>query len=136
MDLLSIGALIAAVISQESSGDPDAVSEKGALGLMQVMPATAKEIAADLGMGSFDLKNPQDNQKIGTAYLIKLLKEFGGDIELALTAYHSGPNRVKSLLVRTEGKTLDDIRQYLGPIGQRYASDILKRLNKGKTYAA
>lgn len=122
--------IIKAVISQESGGNAKAVSDAGAQGLMQILPSTAAEIAKDLGMEDFDLKDPQTNVKIGTEYLRRLLKEFGGDVELALTAYHSGPNRVKSLLARAKGSKLADIKKYLGPVGQKYAAQVLGRLNK------
>ena len=122
--------IVKAVISQESGGNAKAVSDAGAQGLMQILPSTAAEIAKDLGMEDFDLKDPQTNVKIGTEYLRRLLKEFGGDIELALTAYHSGPNRVKSLLARAKGSKLADIKKYLGPVGQKYAAQVLGRLSK------
>jgi soluble lytic murein transglycosylase-like protein len=86
--------LIAAIIKQESAGNPKAVSKAGAVGLMQLMPATAKEVAAELGIKDPDLRDPETNKKLGTHYFNKQLKAFG-DVELALAAYNAGPARVR-----------------------------------------
>lgn len=124
----AIESLVQAVIAQESSGKADAVSEVGAVGLMQIMPETAKEIAQELGVTEYDLTDAATNVRFGMHYLLKLLKEFGGDKELALTAYHSGIGRVKRLLTRTKGSKLSDIKKHLGPVGQRYASGVLSKM--------
>lgn len=81
-------SLIRAIIHAESAYQPDAVSPKGAQGLMQLMPATA----ADLAVGNpFD---PADNISGGALYLAQLLDEFKGDVELAAAAYNAGPGAV------------------------------------------
>lgn len=80
--------LVKAVIQAESGGDPWAVSRKGAIGLMQVMPATA----AELGQGN--LFDPEHNIAMGTQYLRKLLDRFHST-ELALWAYNAGPQAVE-----------------------------------------
>ncbi|MEO8099759.1 MAG: lytic transglycosylase domain-containing protein [Acidobacteriota bacterium] len=80
--------LLRAVAHAESGFIPCAVSAKGALGLMQIMPATAR----DLG-----LSNPMDAQQnlsAGAKYLRQLLDRYGGDVRLALSAYNAGPARV------------------------------------------
>ncbi|MCM2560620.1 lytic transglycosylase domain-containing protein [Lutimaribacter sp. EGI FJ00015] len=82
-------ALALAVISVESGGRPDAKSEAGAQGLMQLIPTTAARF------GVTDSLDPQDNIKGGIAYLDWLLKEFEGDAILALAAYNAGEGAVK-----------------------------------------
>jgi hypothetical protein len=92
-------SLIRSLIQAESSGNPNAISPKGARGLMQVMPATGAEVAQKLGMTNYDLMNPEDNQKIGTAYFNQMLDQFGSP-ELASAAYNAGPGRVQRTIDR------------------------------------
>ncbi len=89
--------LVTAVINAESRFHPEAVSVKGARGLMQVMPDTGNWIAGELGIGEFDpemLYNPVTNLKVGTWYLAFLLREYGGDPVLAVAAYNAGRGNV------------------------------------------
>ena len=89
-DVFSVdGALIRAIIHAESAYQPDAVSPKGAQGLMQLMPATQRELEVE------DVYDPVDNIAGGTRYLAGLLQEFGNDIELASAAYNAGPGAVR-----------------------------------------
>ena len=81
-------ALIRAVIHAESAYQPDAVSPKGAQGLMQLMPDTQSEVAVS---NPFD---PAQNIRGGAAYLARLLDEFSDDLELAAAAYNAGPSAV------------------------------------------
>jgi soluble lytic murein transglycosylase-like protein len=83
-------ALVHAVIFAESAYNPQAVSDKGAIGLMQVMPDTG----ARYGVKEQDLRNPARNLQAGTRYLADLLELFGGDVELALAGYNAGEGAV------------------------------------------
>ena len=80
--------LVAAVIWVESSGDPNAVSRKGAQGLMQLMPETARQL------GVTDALDPNENVEGGTQYLRRQLDDHDGDLSLALAAYNAGPRAV------------------------------------------
>ncbi len=80
--------LVAAVIMVESSGDPKAESRKGARGLMQLMPETAKTLGV---RNSFD---PEQNVDGGSRYLRSLLDQHEQDLSLALAAYNAGPTAV------------------------------------------
>lgn len=88
-------ALVRAVVLAESGGRADARSATGAVGLMQLMPATARERARELGLESFDLEDPETNVRIGTYHLSRLLAAFDGQIALAVAAYNAGESRVK-----------------------------------------
>jgi len=81
-------SLVKAVIHAESGYDPNAVSSKGAQGLMQLMPKTAQDLKVS------DSFNPTDNIRGGVRYLRFLLDTFKGDVSLALAAYNAGLTRV------------------------------------------
>jgi len=81
--------LLSALVWQESRWNPQAMSPKGAMGLAQLMPATAR----DLGVNPAD---PVQNLHGGARYLRYLLDTFGGDVEKALAAYNAGPGRVRN----------------------------------------
>ena len=90
---------VTSVIKEESNFSKKARSHSGAIGLMQVMPATALEIAPELGINNLEIKNledPEINIRLGTYYLGKLLKEFNGNLILTLAAYNAGINKVKN----------------------------------------
>jgi soluble lytic murein transglycosylase-like protein len=108
--------LIRAVIEKESGFKPCAVSRKGALGLMQLMPATAEEL------GLRDVFDPKENIDAGTKYLKQLLDRYGGDLAKALGAYNAGPTTVDQA-----GGT-PDISET-----RDYVSAIMKKLDATRT---
>lgn len=94
-------ALPTLIIQAESNGNAAAISPKGARGLMQLMPDTAKEMAAELGVPYDEARltaDPNYNTTLGTAYLNKLLGRYGGNSTLAVAAYNAGPGSVDKWL--------------------------------------
>ncbi len=106
--------LVQAVIQQESGGKPCAVSPKGAMGLMQLMPATVSQ------MNVSDAFDPEENVTAGVKLLKQLLDKYHGDTSLALSAYNAGEKRV------------DDV-QAVPPIAEtkNYVNAIAGRLSQG-----
>jgi soluble lytic murein transglycosylase len=112
-------ALLAAVIYRESKFDAGAKSSSGAIGLMQLLPATAKGIALHTGGSRFrvaDLYDPEINVRYGAFYLHRLLTKYGGDTTLALAAYNAGQANVDTW--RAEGKGIDfpETREYVDSV--------------------
>jgi soluble lytic murein transglycosylase-like protein len=108
-------ALIDAVISVESGYTPHAVSPKGAVGLMQLMPQTARRF------GVSDVRDPGQNIRGGARYLRYLLDTFGGDLELALAAYNAGEGSVlrHGMRIPPFAETIDYVRK----VRARYAPE-------------
>ena len=97
--------LVESVIRHESSGNIAAVSPKGARGLMQLMPGTAQDMAAELGLPYNEARLTADaeyNMRLGSAYLGKLLARYDGNQALAVAAYNAGPGKVDEWL-KTHG---------------------------------
>lgn len=94
-------SLVDSVIKHESSGNIAAVSPKGARGLMQLMPGTARDMAAELGLPFSEARLTTDaeyNKRLGSAYLNKMLDRYDGHQALALAAYNAGPGKVDDWL--------------------------------------
>ena len=100
--------LIRSVIRQESAARPCAVSSKGAMGLMQLMPATA------LQFGVADAFDPKANVNAGARLLKQLLTTYGGDVSLALGAFNAGPGKVSQAAGLPDyPETLDYVQKVL-----------------------
>ena len=110
-------ALVKAVIAVESDFNPRAVSGKGARGLMQLMPVTARELGV---YNSFD---PVDNVDGGIRYLRYLLDYFNWDIDLALAAYNAGISRV---LTHSGIPPIPETRHYVSKVKSVYRKYILQ----------
>ena len=107
--------LVMALIRQESSFNPRAKSHVGATGLMQLMPATGKELGTRIH-GLFTasrLENPEVNIELGTHYLRKLITLLDGNVELAVAGYNGGPYRIKKWRQQNRGKPLDEFLEGL-----------------------
>ena len=108
-------ALLAAVIYTESKFDVDARSDRGAVGLMQLLPETAKGIAARTGGSKFrvsDLENPEINVRYGAWYLRHLLDKYGSE-RLALAAYNAGQANVDRWRVRGLPVQFEETREFV-----------------------
>ncbi len=86
-------ALVLSVTRQESSFNPSARSGAGALGMMQLLPSTARSVARREGLGWGRLEDPDFNMRVGAAYLGQLVNTFSGSYLLAAAAYNAGPGR-------------------------------------------
>lgn len=107
-------ALVHSVIEAESNYDPDAVSSKGAVGLMQLMPETARELAVK------DRRDPHQNVRGGTAYLKQLLDRYAGSSDQllkALAAYNAGPAKVDFY---NGMPPYDETRAFVGRVIRRF----------------
>ena len=108
--------LIKAIIKAESNFDPAAVSPKGAQGLMQLMPATARDLQVT------DPFDPQENISGGAKYLRFLLDSYRWDVELSLAAYNAGPGNVKKAI-----PNIPETREYVAKVLGNYQSYQMKR---------
>jgi soluble lytic murein transglycosylase len=111
-------ALLAAVIYRESKFDARARSSSGAIGLMQLLPETAKGIALHTGGSRFvvaDLYDPEINVRYGSFYLRRLLNKYG-DTELALAAYNAGQANVDAWLAEGKRVGFPETREYVDSV--------------------
>lgn len=101
--------LVWSVMRQESAFDPDVVSPARAVGLMQLMPETARATAKSVGLEHDDslLTSPSQSIAIGSLYLRAMLDAFGDNVALAVAAYNAGPEAIQRWLGRAKGQTLD-----------------------------
>lgn len=106
-------SLIKSIIEVESEFSPNAISQKGAIGLMQIMPETAFEMGID------DPWNPAQNITAGTKYLSILLKRYNGNLPLALAAYNAGPTMVQTYNgIPPFQETIEYVKKVLKSIGK------------------
>ena len=105
--------LIMAIIKAESNFTKDAVSEKGAKGLMQIMDETGEWCAKEIGISEPDLFDVETNIRIGTFYISHLIKMYDGNTETAIAAYNAGFGNVDKWLkdgtLSTDGKNLSSV---------------------------
>jgi soluble lytic murein transglycosylase len=121
--------LIFAIARQESAWEKDARSSAGAMGLMQILPGTAKETAKKAGIKykKADLLTPEKNIIIGSRYISSLLKRFENNRITAIAAYNAGPSRVNRWLKETEENLPHDIWIEVIPFGEtrKYVQNVL-----------
>jgi soluble lytic murein transglycosylase len=132
--------LVTAVIKEESKFFQHARSHQGAIGLMQLLPSTARELAQEVGLKNFkadDLEDPDINIRLGVYYLRKLLDEFEGDRVLALAAYNAGLGKVQKWYIQNPliGVEIADIpyeetRNYVKEVENTY--EWLKKIQRIK----
>jgi soluble lytic murein transglycosylase len=111
-------ALLAAVIFRESKFDAKAESSSGAIGLMQLLPETAKGIALHTGGSKFrvaDLWDPEINVRYGSFYLRRLLNKYG-DVRLALAAYNAGQANVDQWEQEKKGIAFIETQNYVDDV--------------------
>ncbi len=105
-------SLVKAVIFKESRFKETAVSSKGAIGLMQLMPSTALWLMNKLKIEDYKIESADNNIRLGTYYLSHLMKIMDSDEEHALLAYNAGPENAKRW-VNSEGYSKEDMDNYV-----------------------
>ncbi len=124
--------LVLSVIKVESSFNENAVSNKGANGLMQMLPSTAKYVAKSLNRTEYNLLDSEDSIEFGCYYLRYLINKFES-VNLALAAYNAGEGRVREWLVSFEGEVNDSDLSYIQfKETKQYLKKIKKSLSKYK----
>ncbi len=131
-------ALALAVSRQESAFNAAAISSSGALGLMQLLPGTARDVAGRVGVPFIQdrlTRDPGYNVTLGSQYLAEMLQRFGGSYEIALAAYNAGPNRVARWLETTgdpRGGKIDMV-DWIESIPFRETRNYVQRIMEGLT---
>ncbi|MBS1088248.1 lytic transglycosylase domain-containing protein [Gluconobacter wancherniae] len=112
--------LVPAVVRQESSFDPYALSPANAVGLLQLLPGAARDVVRHAGLKKLNvtpsgLENPETNITVGSAYLSQLLTRFDGVLPYALAAYNAGPHRVDQWILANPPASLaqDDLIDWI-----------------------
>jgi soluble lytic murein transglycosylase len=122
--------LLAAIVKVESGFNPYASSSKGALGLMQLLPETAEQMATELKIDyqdQEDLYKDDVNLRLGAYYFSKLLKGAGGNLVLALAAYNAGPSKARSWKLESYGKDQNELIESIPvPETREYVQRVLK----------
>ncbi len=131
-------ALALALTRQESSFNAAAVSSSGALGLMQLLPGTARDVAGRLGVPFIQdrlTRDPAYNVQLGSQYLAEMLQRFGGSYEIALAAYNAGPNRVARWMESMGDPRTSkiDMVDWIESIPFRETRDYVQRIMEGTT---
>lgn len=122
--------LVLALARQESLFNPAATSSSNARGLMQLIPSTARKVAAEQGVDPIDLRlyDPELNVRLGTAYLQGLFEMFGGDAFKAVAAYNGGEHAVQKWTAQSPG----DDDEWVENIGYRETRDYVKKVIGGR----
>jgi soluble lytic murein transglycosylase len=120
--------LVFGIIRQESAFDPNALSSAGARGLMQLMPATAREWAGKINApySHERLSDPEYNVRLGTVYFSHVLDMFDGNVDLALAGYNGGPYRIKRMW--REWGSPADIDRFLEGLDLEESKTYVKRI--------
>ena len=119
--------LVDAVIEVESNWQPHAVSPKGAVGLMQLMPATAVRLGV---RNRFQI---EENVRGGVEYLAWLIRLFGGDLRLAIAAYYAGE---RPILARGLDYSSPDVYSYVSRVARLYRTKRVERMRRVPTAEA
>lgn len=122
--MVAFDRLAAITVQSENGGNPNAVSPKGARGLMQVMPATARDPGFGIQPSS---GSQQDDIRVGREYLATMQRRYGGDLPKMWAAYNAGPGRVDALIQKygdnwlryAPKETQDYVRKNLRALGEQ-----------------
>lgn len=104
---------IFSLIKSESNFNPNIVSKSGAIGLMQLMESTGKEVSSQIGIDEVDLYDAETNIELGTKYFSNLIKYYSGNYNLAIAAYNAGIGNVTKWInegtIKSDGSDIQNI---------------------------